>query len=233
MANDSLDYFRAYRFVFDSPKWPQNLLWGALAQLVPIVGQIAFTGYLCEVLDALHKGGDRGYPDFDTQRLVEYFKRGVWPFLAMLVIGCAVMPVAALFFGLVVAVAVISNEVVAVATLGASLSILVCTVISELVMTPVVLRTIFLRELGPAFSWPFIRDFASRTWKEIILERLFIWVSSIGLMLVGLALLVVGVYPAAALIAFAQWHFMYQAYRIHLARGGMPITGPVLEAEVI
>jgi hypothetical protein len=39
----------------------------------------------------------------------------------------------------------------------------------------------------------------------------------------GLMVCFIGVFAAAGLIAFAQYHLMYQLYELYLERGGTPI----------
>jgi Protein of unknown function (DUF4013) len=48
-------YLLAYRFVFRSPNWLMNLVWGGLCFLVPIVGPMVMVGYLFEVIEWLHR----------------------------------------------------------------------------------------------------------------------------------------------------------------------------------
>jgi hypothetical protein len=48
-------YFLAYRFIFQSPNWFKNLLWGSLCFFVPIVGPMVLVGYLFEVIEWLHR----------------------------------------------------------------------------------------------------------------------------------------------------------------------------------
>ncbi len=50
-----MNYLLAYRFVFRSPNWLMNLLWGSLCFLVPIVGPMVIVGYLFEVIEWLHR----------------------------------------------------------------------------------------------------------------------------------------------------------------------------------
>jgi hypothetical protein len=57
-------------------------------------------------------------------------------------------------------------------------------------------------------------------WREILLSVLFQIITGVPLALIGYAVLVVGVYPAMALITIAQWHMYFQIYRIYLSRGG-------------
>jgi hypothetical protein len=92
-----------------------------------------------------------------------------------------------------------------------------------LVSVPMSLRAGLAQDLGAAFSWPFIRDFVGRMWLETILVHLFLAVSGTLIMLAGLLLFCVGVYPAGALVGFAQAHLIHQLYELYLQRGGTAI----------
>lgn len=223
-----MNYLRSYRFVFDSPKWVTNLLFATLCQLIPVVGPIALMGYLCEVLDALHAGNDGVYPDFEFPRFLDYLKRGLWPFLAGLVAGLIVVPIVGLFSVPMIAGMATRNETLTV--IGGILYVLAILVLSlglDLLVLPVTLRAAVLRRFEGVFSWAFIRDFAGRMWKEVLIKQIFLIVSSLVVVMAGLLLLCIGVYPAATLVVFAQWHLMYQTYRLYLQRGGAPIAaGP-------
>src|SRR5713101_7324917 len=80
-------YLRAYKFIFDSKNWFLNVLMGVVCGLIPIIGGIVYSGYLFEVIDALHEDPDHhDFPDFDFNRFMTYLMRGLWPFLAELII---------------------------------------------------------------------------------------------------------------------------------------------------
>ena len=77
---ESLEYMRAVQYVFESPKWMTNLLWGGLCilttQVIPVVGQLVWMGYQFEIVeDLLHSPSKRGYLDFDANRFKDYLMR--------------------------------------------------------------------------------------------------------------------------------------------------------------
>ena len=85
-----MHYLRSITFVFESKKWPMNILVGALAfsPFLPLIGALVYIGYLFEMLEHMHRRGrDVPYLDFDFNRLMKYLIRGVYPFLVSLVIG--------------------------------------------------------------------------------------------------------------------------------------------------
>src|SRR5208283_1842191 len=81
-----MHYLDAFRVPFQSPKWVQNILLMAVCILIPVVGQIVLMGYMFVVIEALHEGRKRPYPDLDFGRFVPYLTRGAWPFLVNLVV---------------------------------------------------------------------------------------------------------------------------------------------------
>ena len=94
----SMEYMQAVHYVFESPKWMANLLWGSLCilttQVIPIVGQLVWMGYQFEIVeDLLSRPPKTGYPDFDVNRLKEYLVRGLWILLVSLVLGLVFAPI--------------------------------------------------------------------------------------------------------------------------------------------
>jgi hypothetical protein len=86
------------------------------------------------------------------------------------------------------------------------------------------IRAALLQDFGAAFALPWVRDFVARTWKAILLETVFLWLTAIPLMVLGYLMCFIGVYPAAALLTIAHWHLNLQIYRLYLARGGAPLA---------
>jgi hypothetical protein len=223
-----MKYIYAYKFLFESPNWLMNLLASSICQLVPIVGQMVFFGYAYEIVEALHRQKDARYPDFDTNRLLDYLKRGVWPFIVRLIVGVLLAPIIMLFYSCFLAGVLVTPEkargpaaflLIAVFYLA----IFVLATLIVLVLLPLSLRAGLTQDLGQTFSMAFVKDFVTRVWKEMILQQLFLLVTSLVLGIAGLLLCFIGVYAAAGLIAFAECHLVYQLYEIYLERGGTPI----------
>src|SRR5260370_6040747 len=96
-----MNYLQSYGFLFRSPKWAQNLLLCTVAPFVPVAGAMVVLGYHFDIIEALHRRGDRDYPDFDFYRLLHYFTRAASPLLVSLVPGLPpVGLVLVLFFSL-------------------------------------------------------------------------------------------------------------------------------------
>jgi hypothetical protein len=222
-------YFAAYRFTFESPKWPMNLLIGAVCQFIPVVGPLVLMGYLYSVIEAKHRHGDAEFPDFSFDRLSMYLTRGVWPFLAALV---AALPLIVLivpaFIGLtflqIASTRTQEPPIAAIAIFAmGGLALMLLSVLWQFVTMPIILRAGLSQDFGTAFSMEFVRNFLSRVWKEWLLSVLFLVVTAPFVMLAGLLLFCIGIYAAAVVLSFAQFHIQYQLYELYLQRGGTPI----------
>jgi hypothetical protein len=241
-----MEYFKAYQYIFSSPKWAMNLLAGSVAVLVPIVGPMVLLGYEFDIIEAMHLHGEDRYPDFDFDRLMDYLMRGLWVFLVALVVGMVVMlPLVLLalvgFVGFLF-IAIVPQTPRPGATpefpLGLFLAgyagligtMFVIEFLGWIVVTPFVIRAGLTQDFKEAFSWSWIRDFFSRMWGTLILAAAFLTVSRIVLIFLGLLCCVVGTYPAMALLQYAQGHLWHQLYEIYLQRGGTPIPLKVQDA---
>jgi len=223
-----MKYIYAYKYLFESPKWLTNLLAASICQLVPILGQMVLMGYAFEIIEALHRQKDARYPDFDTNRLLDYLKRGVWPFIVQLIVSVLLTPIIAIFYSCMLAGIFATPEkgrgaVAVLLIVGFYVAIFVLATLIVLVVLPLSLRAGLTQDFGQTFSMTFVKDFVKRVWLEMILQQLFLLATSIVLGIAGLLLFCVGVYAAAGLIAFAQYHLLYQLYEIYLERGGTPV----------
>jgi hypothetical protein len=230
-------YLRSYQFIFDSPKWLPNILFGVLCQLLPMIGPIVWLGYEFDVLEAKHRRGDEDdYPDFSFDRFVPYLVRGIWPFLVNLVMSLPLVLIMMVLWigGVTLAAALTQGQggaAVAVVFFLAFAFLLAGSLVLGVVLAPMYLRAGLSQDFASAFSLGFVRDFLGRTWKELILSQLFLMATSVPLVLLGMALFCVGLYPAAAVVGLAGHHLYYQLYELYLERGGDPIPlkedGPV------
>lgn len=231
-----MNYLQAYRFLFTSPKWTTNLLVGCVAlYFVPILGPMVFLGYNFEMIEIKHRNREKDtYPDFDTNRLLQYLIRGAWVFLVQFVVSLPVIVVIVVFyvvfFFLPLMNAILSAKpggpppqfpwqgLLIVLGVGLSLQAL----ISFLIM-PMSLRAGLSQDFKTAFSLQFVGEFLGKVWLEFILVQLFLLVTSPFVLLAGILLFCVGLYPAGALVEFARYNLSYQLYELYLERGGTPI----------
>ncbi len=223
----------AYSFVFQNPNWGMNLLLGTVCQLIPVVGPIVFLGYEYELIEALHRDPRRTYPDFDFNRFTNYLTRGLWPFLVALIVSLVLVPVIWLamaigFFALAsIGAAAGGNQAagpaVALVCLLMFVGIILLSCAMSALIVPVVLRAGLTQDFAAAFNFEFFKDFLRRMWLETLIAAGFIVLTGIPLMLVGMLLCIVGMYPAMTLMLLAQTHLHYQLYELYLERGGQPI----------
>ena len=227
-----LEYMRMFMFVFDNPNWAMNLLWGSLCILVssaiPIVPQMILAGYTWELIELWHRQGHDRYPDFDTGKLGDYLGRGVWPFLVTLVLSLAMMaimmPVIFIgMFGTMALVAQTDQPAFLLLYIVLFLFIHVLAIGMNVVMIPMLLRAGLSQSFGEGFNFGWVMSFIKLTFKEILLGSLFLMVGNTVVIFGGMALLCIGVYPAATLVMLAWAHFLWQLYQIFLDRGGEPI----------
>jgi hypothetical protein len=226
-----MQYLYSYRFVFDHPNWGMNLLACSVCQLVPIVGPLVALGYQEDVIESLHRGDGEKYPAFDMNRLGYYLQRSLWPFVVALVLMLVLLPVAMLVMlvsvvGIGALASMSGNSAPLVLGVAIPLSMVVqfsLSVVINMALLPITLRAGLSQEFGQAFRLRWALGFLKRVWLEALLAMLFLSLTSIGLLAVGLFLLCVGMYPAIALVSLSWAHLQHQLYELYLARGGEPI----------
>ncbi len=227
-----LDYMRMYMYAFDNPNWIMNLLWLSLCILVagaiPVVPYMVLFGYLLFLIESWQRQGHDRYADFDTARLGDYLSRGVWPILvalvASLVLAAVIVPVMLISFFAVMGIAASTDQPAFLLLL-----VLVFVLVNVLgiganfFLMPMIFRAGLTQEFGEGFKMSWCWSFVKLVWVEMLLGNLFMMVGNFVLVLLGMALFCVGVYPASALTMLAWAHFQWQLYEIFLQRGGEPV----------
>jgi Protein of unknown function (DUF4013) len=238
----SLDYMRAYNYIFENPTWTTTVLLMGLACLtaiipgVSIVLQLLIIGYQFETIDWLLKTQGRQYPTFDFARIGDYFGRGLWPFLVNLVASFVLIPV--LYIGMIVAGLIVAGVASAAGDdLGPVLAVALGAIVVLVFFAAFVLVTFYLvammlrsglaQDFGSAFQFAWLQDFVRRMWVDIILAGLFLMVTGVALYLVGLLALCIGLFFVIPLLMLASAHLLYQLYIVYLSRGGMPVPSKV------
>jgi hypothetical protein len=218
------------RFVFDDPQWKNNVGVGLVISLIPLVGPIALGGWFCEIHQRLVRGDPQPTPKLDFADLGHYLGRGVVPFLVQLVV---LAPVWILFvagylitaFGVIAAVAATGVPLVGVLIVVAALACMLAlfaaaALVGNAAQTRAELTESFTESLSPR---P-VLGYVLGTWLQILVKGFLFALLATGIALAGLALLCVGVYPAAVVIQIAAVHLRWQIYRYHVDRGGEPIS---------
>lgn len=228
-----INFWAAYQWLFASPNRWMNLLYASVCQLIPIAGPMVLSGWLIEVLvprtgeDWPGWDGKGRYPDFSFDRFMPYLQRGLWPLLVSLVAGAVVaVPSGVIMMIAVLIIPVARGNPVAVGLAAVVIMGMAVTAVagSMILMTPFMVRAALLQDFGAAFAFPWVKDFLARTWKVLLMEAVFLWLTAIPLMVVGYAMCFVGLYAATALLSTAHWHLNLQIYRLYVARGGAPLV---------
>lgn len=236
LSNDTetIDYLESYRFIFQEPHWATTTLLMTVCVLstliIPYIGLIVVMGYLCEVFDHLQTR-QPGYPAFEFGNFGRYLGRGIWPFLASMIIQLLMIGIV---IPLAVAVFVIGMYVVPkLGPIPDSFSVLgfialLCIWLGfnigmNMVSVPVMLRAAIRQDLAQLFRFDFVRDFLQKTWKELLLSGLFFMFTMHLLLFGGMLLACVGVFFTISLANFASAHLGHQLYDVYLNRGGVPV----------
>jgi hypothetical protein len=232
-----MQYFQSYRFIFENPGWFMTVVWGFLCmlstQLIPLVGQMVFAGYECEVLETLHRTGGARYPAFDINRFADYLVRSIPPLLVNLLIS---LPFAILFgvayVGGIVAtlVAAESNasenvSLLAVTLIGVSTVFLLLTLMFlwMFVITPFSLRACLSQDFAGSLNFRWALDVYRKTWLETTLAIQFFLVTMFIFSIFGFLALCIGSFAAFVIVCLSETHLYYQLYQVFLARGGEAI----------
>jgi hypothetical protein len=217
---------------FKSPKWGTNLLLGAVAGLIPILGPIVLAGWLITIFWA--RGDDDGperMPPFDFQHFTKYLERGLWPFLVNLVAGAAmsVVLVPVMFLPLLLSGVLTAGpvrlehaEAAKVILLFGSMTVIYVGFVLafSLILVPLTLRATITQAFGPAFDLGFVREFVRQVWKELLLCCGFMFGVGLVMMVVAVITCYIGLFAAIPVVSFAWQHLLKQIYQIYLGRGG-------------
>lgn len=224
-----MHYLRSIGFVFEQQRWPTTLALLALASLVPMIGPVVANGYQAAlVVDLQRRGDDHNSAGFDLERLTDYLLRGLRIFVVGLVASVALLPLIALILiggGVTMAFASANEQTALVlfTTLAMAVASALVAVALAVGIAPLWLRAAFLDDLGAAFDLAFCRDFWRRTWGPCVASSVFMFGAAIVLVLAGMLLCMVGIFPAIALVFVMQSHLYWQLYREYLERGGTPL----------
>jgi len=221
-------YQQSYRALFDSTHWPTTLLAGSLSMLVPPFGPGLFAGYLHEVAEAAAQPEGKP-PDFDMGRVGDYLGRGLRPTLIRLLFFAPVL----VLFGLLCGAVVLNTNMLKGPTVSGKLlttaalaGIVAAGVIVSWLLAPVTIHLALRPAPAPSSAVAFVFDFFRLLGKEAMLAQLFVWVTGLSLLVIGLLMCGFGVPTALALTGYSQYHLLGQLHRLYLQRaaGGEPAS---------
>jgi hypothetical protein len=215
--------------VWNDPNFKTNVLLGLVLMLIPVVGPIALSGWMCEAHQRLLRRHPNPMPKIDFGDFVDYIKRGLAVFLSSLVVTLPIFLVAyALAFGAgfgAFAVTAATHEPLAGVAVGlvAGVILIAVSLLLSTVVNAVHTRAELTEDFGKALSFGKVMSYAKATAGTVIVKNLAFMFIAVGIALVGLLLCYFGIYPAAVLIQIAAMHLRYQIYADYLAKGGEPI----------
>jgi hypothetical protein len=150
--------------------------------------------------------------------------RGLWPFLVGLVCGLGMSVVIGVLFGIAgIAGAVAGDDIGALVSGLALLATAVIATVFVIAIQPMLLRAALTLDFGQAFQMEWNKDFLRKTWLEMLLGFLFLWVASMVLAPIGLLACCVGIFLVGPTLLLAKANLLYQVYATYLSRGGTPI----------
>jgi hypothetical protein len=229
-----LNLVRIIKFVFESPQWIANVVWMSLGFLFSgmVVGMLAILGYQMDIVIAENGRVPRRYPDFDVNRIGDYLLRGLWVWLAMLVvsivIGFLLLP---FFIILLVVILVLTGDepnrqqagMGIIVGIASGMIGLVGNALIMAVAAPIALRVGLTGNFADCLEWRWHLDFIRRTFWSLIGGTLFFIPLIAMYLLLGSVLCCVGIIPAIGWFYLSQAQFYSQLYGIYLQRGGTPI----------
>lgn len=226
-----MKYFKPFTYVIDKkPGGWTNLLLVTVCVLIPILGAIILLGYRAEVAEDLNKDPDQEtYPDFTFDRFTEYLQRGLWPFVVQLIVSVSFAALMIIPIGVAVAVAIAQDQPLIM--FAGYLLVIPLSALQFLVLMPMELHAQLTNRFAFGQECRFMVRFLGKVWGQALLAILAFWFFGTLLMLCGMLLCFVGIYPAAGILTMAQQHYAAQLYRLYLEEGGEPIGGPSDQME--
>lgn len=223
----AMNYNASITDFFKSPAWKNNMLLGAVAVLIPIVGPLVLFGWHITCLWARgNKNDPADFPAFNFDSFAKYLERGLWPFLVNMVASFVLVPVI-LILEIVPLVLLLSdrshgnNAALLMVVIGLFFIIyLIVLALFGLVNTPLILRAIITQDFKSAFDLRFAKAFISMMWKEILAVMVFMLGVSLCMMVITVITCYIGMFFAMPVFMFSWHHLQKQLYQLYLARGG-------------
>ncbi|GMV12535.1 MAG: hypothetical protein AMXMBFR56_07590 [Polyangiaceae bacterium] len=206
-----------------------NVLLGIVFMLIPIVGPIALSGWMCEAHQRLLRRHPNPMPKIDFNDFGEYIKRGLAVFLSSLIITLPVLFIAyavmgAAGFATFAAIAGTNEPLIGVAVgVVVGLFGFVLLLALSVVVNSVHTRAELTEEVGEALKFGKVMGYARATFSTVLVKNIAFSFVAFGLVLVGILLCYLGLYPAIVVVQLASMHLRYQIYTDYLAKGGEPI----------
>lgn len=228
-APEGVSSLRAVKAVFEDANWKNNVLLGLLLMIIPIVGPIAFSGWMCEVQQRLVRRHPNPIAKLDFADFGELIKRGLPVFLTSLIIMLPVMFLVYAFMGgaafAAFAAGAATNEPLIAIAVGVVVGLiaLVLSLLLGVVINAAHTRAELTEELGQALSFGKVMSYSKATAGQVLVKNFTFMFLAMGIMLLGALACYIGMYPAIAVIQIAAMHLRNQIYMDYLSKGGEPI----------
>ena len=233
-----MQYIKPYTYFVQKEGGTNNLLMGSLCMFttsfIPIVGQIVLMGYQAEVAEDLDKDPDiSDHADFDFNRFSQYLGRGVWVFLIQLILTAFIMLGLMISAGVGFLVAyLVQGDIGPFVGIGVGFLLYMILAIMVTMFTwPMTLHVQLSKGFHFGSALRFSTSFIKKLSGQLLVSLLAHMVISSLLMIAGMLVFCVGIYPAVTISLMAQEHYMIQLYRIYLNEGGDPIGSDLEQLE--
>lgn len=230
----NFDFVGAFKFLFNDANALNNLLIGAVMNIIPIVGPIALMGWHCEILQRLIKRNPKPLPKLDFSDFLYFLGRGVAPFVVVLIATLPLILFIMLFmFGGMFGFAILQanferhGQTPGPLVFGgfgiAFLVYLLVMVVINVVVMSALTRAELTEDIGKSLSFSQIWAYAKATWKDVIVAYIVFIPLGMIVMFGGMLVFFVGIYAAIIYINVTYIHLRWQVYERYLSRGGEPI----------
>jgi hypothetical protein len=235
---------RAVHAAVESPNWQMNLVWLSLAALLQhfIVGAVFAFGYGAEVIQSRAGLPGRRNPDIAPNRISETFLLGLWAFLVYLISALVVSLLSTLTILAIAAIVALSIPAdareyvpIVMAIVIVPLSLLAQLMIA-MIVGPLCIRAMICQDFQKSFDIAWLKSFLKLMFRDMLISSLALGLIAIPLLMLGLLLFCVGIYPAMGILTGASLHLLSQWYELFLLRGGQPVKpagDAILDATVV
>ena len=227
-----MNYQASIRDFFRAPRWKNNLLLGALAIIIPVVGPIILSGWHITVLWARGPRDEpETFPPFDFQFFGKYLERGLWPFLVSMVTSLVMVPIMMIVIMPLMFTLIATDgrpghppeALVIVAVVGIFALQMALMTAFQIVSTPLLVRATITQGFQSAFDLHFLKRFLALTWKELVCSMVFMLGVGLCMMVLAVVTCYIGAILAAPVAVFSWHHLQKQLYQLYLLRGGESI----------
>lgn len=230
----------AVKSYLHADEWVENLLWLSVSAIscAIIVGYIPLFGYGAELIERRS-----GRPDFprsriDSERIGDYFGKGIWPLAVAAVFYCIAGPILSLIYIPFYAVAGMSgdDEIMLIVTLITVPISMLLSLAFAFLATTFIIRAMITQEFSKSFDLQWSKHFIQVMWLEMLISGIVFGLVCTGLYIVGFLACCIGYIPAMGLGLGALVHLYAQWYEIYLSRGGIPVPPKeesIIEATIV